>query len=302
MLHFIIFALLPLFSNGDVFDGAGNPVNYQWLETGQTILHTDKYVVTQSRSAAFKEPQVYISMMTNGGDYLYSGYDSCARIRDVTNTTTNPGRISFYAKIVQPNDSWCNYTWWTPQVMPSVSLWYMITERGHFNISGAEFDSTYRHFNTHCTGDIHRHFFYDNFGTVGIKPLYLAQMQTTNDGRFVTFRGNLLTSGANNNRRAVSYYVQLHNPDRKWNPTYGDCVSGHFDDHYDNNRWRQAYTITTEKISVFAWNPLYAGCCQSFYAFEGHSVIGITSDPRFIAYFYEYTTPPGTFGMYVSFR
>eukprot|EP01041_Mallomonas_annulata_P007164 gene7164-biopygen3462 len=33
---------------------------------------------------------------------------------------------------------------------------------------------------------------------------------------------------------------------RKFHPTVGDCSTGRLDTHYDNNRFRQAYTMDYE--------------------------------------------------------
>ncbi|MFN9938618.1 MAG: hypothetical protein ACK56I_04010, partial [bacterium] len=80
--------------------------------------------------------------------------------------------------------------------------------------------------------------------------------QSFNDPRFVEYR----LTGSNANR--CNYYIQLHNWDLKWRPRTGDCVSGHYLSHYDNNRWRQAYTSTYESVSFLGFTPATYGSCQ----------------------------------------
>jgi len=237
-----------------------------------------------------------MGVVTDGDEYLYSGYPACTRLKDITNTTIHPGAVSFYVRLTQPNDTWCNYTWWTPVVMPKQHIPYLIMEEGHFNMSGSEFDIKSNYFGTHCTGQNFRHFWYHRF-TTGARPASIAQAQTFEDYRYMVFR----EVAYNNNATGVTLYVQLHGAMFKWAPRYGDCVAGHFDDHYDNNRWRQAYTMTAQRISVFSYSPQYIGNCTRQIVFETREINGITSDTRFLPYCWLYNTVPGVFGMVNSF-
>ena len=81
----------------------------------------------------------------------------------------------------------------------------------------------------------------------------MATTQTIRTAVFIAFRGN----SANNNANGVTVYVQRHNTDREYHPKVGDCVTQHYGDHYDNNRWRQAYTIDYETTAILGYQPSY---------------------------------------------
>lgn len=236
--------------------------------------------------------------MTDGDEKLIGkdNYIVCARLKDIAKV--DGGMISFSVKLVQPNDSWCNYTWWTPIVEKPQDLFYLIMEAGHHKIEGAEFDVGSYLGSTHCRQNFYRYTWASDFAT-GSYPAVLAQHQTFFDFRFITFRLN----DKNINFHAVSIFLQLHNFDVKWRPRTGDCIDFHWADHYDNNYWRQAYTTTTEKVSVLGYLPYHTGNCTQCegIAFEAHEVDGITSDPRWVRFIWEYKSPPGVFGMFQSY-
>jgi len=169
-------------------------------------------------------------------------------------------------------------------------------EEGHYNLSGAEFDVGFAVIGQHCKAQSRRYFFGTPF-RLGTKPASFAHYQTYSDPRFVAFRGLADT----NNILAITLYIQLHNFDHKWHPRLGDCVAGHYDDHYDNNHWRQAYTFAPELLAVVGYTPDYAASCLEGIAFEAHYIYGITSDPRFIPFYWLYDKIPGVFGMVNSF-
>lgn len=268
-----------------------------WLEVGPLTALTDSWTSMTSQYDKFIDPHVFISVMTDGDERLISdNYIVCPRIKDVNRVTG--GHISFAVKLVQPNDSWCNYTWWTPTGKKSQDLFYLIMEAGHYQIEGAEFDIGHYNGFTHCRQSFYRYIWKTDFAT-GTYPAVLAQHQTNADPRFVTFRLN----NVNINNHAASIFIQLHNLDVKWRPRTGDCIDFHWGDHYDNHRWRQSYTTTNEKIGVLGYLPYHTGNCTSCegIAFEAHEVDGITSDPRWVPFFWEYKEPPGVFGMFQSF-
>jgi len=231
----------------------------------------------------------------DGNQNIYSGFQACSRIKGVTNKTNTA--VSFSVKLIQPNDTWCNYTWWTPIIEPAQTLSYMIMERGHYNLTGAEFDIRSARYTGHCTYFNQRHLWLSRFGA-GVVPAVIMQHQTMKDKRFVSYRVLQGAVGV----LGVTFYIQLHNPDKKWHPRLGDCVGGHYLDHYDNNRWRQAYTIDFETVSVLGYTPEYIAQCSSGIAFESHILYGVTSDPRWLPFYWYYTGYPGVFGMVNSFN
>eukprot|EP01041_Mallomonas_annulata_P042121 gene42121-biopygen5602 len=131
-----------------------------------------------------------------------------------------------------------------------------------------------------------------------VRPASVATTQTMNDYRFVTFR----EVDSNNNAAGVSLYLQLHNYDKKWHPRIGNCINGHYTDLYDNNRFRQAYTMTYETVAVLGYTPNYVVTCEDGIVFESHQIDGITSDPRWLAYYWYFKKFPGVFGMVNSFK
>jgi len=104
---------------GVLTDGNGNLIFTTWLEIGAVTVHSDIFVKVTGQVTTFKKPQVFISLPDHGKAVLYSGYSSCFRLNEITNTTLNPGPVSFQVRVTQPNDSWCNYTWWTPVIEPA---------------------------------------------------------------------------------------------------------------------------------------------------------------------------------------
>eukprot|EP01042_Synura_sphagnicola_P001859 gene1859-2186_t len=107
-----------------------------WLEIGAITVRSDTFVQVTGKVTTFKKRQVFIGLPDHGNAALYSGYSSCFRLDEITNTTLNPGPISFQVRVTQPNDSWCNYTWWTPVIEPAQHVYYMIVETGHWYLSG----------------------------------------------------------------------------------------------------------------------------------------------------------------------
>lgn len=273
-----------------------------WLEVGNIKGLSDSFTAASSLYDNFIKPHVFISVMFDGDDQLVGegNFQACSRLRGIQQTPGAGvnGVVNFELKIVQPNDSWCNYTWWTPTVEKSMDLFYMILEEGHYFIEGAEFDIGSTLIDTHCRQDFHRYIFIKDFAKNSY-PSVLAHHQTYNDARFVSFR----TLDYNLNSHAVSLFILLHNFDTKWRPRTGDCIDFHWNDHYDNNYWRQAYTMGPEKVSVLGYLPYHSGNCSlcEGIAFEAHEVDGITSDPRWIPFIWDYKEPPGVFGMFNSY-
>ena len=293
-----------------VTDTLGNFIVASWMEVGliQTI-RSDSFTSVQSRLTTFVEPMVFISVPDHGTANLYSGYQSCFRLRNIKNESGN-GPVSFEVKMVQPNDSWCNYTWWTPVVESQKNLHYLIIEKGHWNLSGGEFDAHSDRLNAHCTQFSHRHFWYHHFSDLNAVPAHFAQHQTYHDPRFVSYRANdhsiiatknPLTFKPDSNWNGCTVFIQLHNADTKWHPRLGDCSYGHFMDHYDNNRWRQAYTMDYEYVAILGYLPEYAASCYEGIAFEAHIVDGITSDSRWVPFYWYYEKVPAVFGNINSF-
>lgn len=104
-------------------------------------------------------------MMMDVDYHLIGGDDNiavCSRLDKIHQVPANgrTGLVNFAMKLVQPNDSWCNYTWWAPTGGHTMQLYYVVLERGYYSIGSAEFDvnTTYR--STHCRQEIWRYFYY----------------------------------------------------------------------------------------------------------------------------------------------
>ena len=273
----IVVILVTLFASAEGFLNGfdGSLIFSNWLEIGKVTVGSDAFVKASGKISTFTNPQVFVSLPNHGNAQLYSGYSSCFRLNEITNTSLHPGPVSFQVRVTQPNDSWCNYTWWTPVIEPAQHVFFMIIETGHWNLSGAELDAKDEHWNQHCVGQTHRHIYHSSFEN-GVVPGFFAQTQTYVDYRYLSIRG--LQGSVT--YRSLALILRFHNTDRKWHARYGDCVSGHFDDHYDNNRWRQAYTRTYERVAVVAYRTDRSQQTCNGFAIESHLVPGITSDPR----------------------
>eukprot|EP01036_Dinobryon_divergens_P042309 gene42309-56210_t len=188
MRIFVIAAILRVLHADTVFTAT-------FMEMGRATLRSDQFVTVTSTTATFKKPHVIMGMPRDGTQSLNSGYSVCARVRSVVVTADGPTKFS--VRLVQPNDTWCNYTWWTPVVQPAMTISYMIMDEGHYVISGGEFDISNREFNSHCSYLFYRHIWFNDFSNLAVKPCSLATTQTIRDYRFVTFR----EVDSNNNAR-----------------------------------------------------------------------------------------------------
>ena len=94
-----------------------------WMEVGFVpAVHSDKFVPVTSTGRRFVDPVVLMSSIDSGNKNPYSGFMACTRLKDITLHTDpkdpgadplkSPGYVTFAVRITQPNDSWCNYTWW----------------------------------------------------------------------------------------------------------------------------------------------------------------------------------------------
>jgi len=259
----------------------------------------------------FLKPHVFLSIPDDGNSDIDSGYQVSTRLNNIQ--LTPDGQVMFQARLQQPNDSWCNYTWWSPKSQPPQVMMYLIIEEGHrtgvTNLYGqlTELDVSSEYWSGHCPHFNQRHFWTKPFSVL-TKPGSIVQAQTYNDSRFITFRELESTT----NGIGVTIFIQLHGIDRKFNPRDGDCVEGHFLDHYDNNRWRQAYTRAPEKYSVLGYSistdvhnmPIadqgYFDV-DKYLRYETHEVDGITSDARWQKFVWTYSERPGVFGMVNSY-
>lgn len=282
-----------------------------WIETGEITVYDDRFVMVQSVMRNFSKPHVFLSIPDDGGSAIGSGYQVSTRLKNIQ--LTPYGQVLFSARLQQPNDSWCNYTWWTPVTQPPQVLMYLIIEEGHrtgvTNIYGqrTELDVSSEYWSGHCPHFNQRHHWLKTFEALP-RPGSIAQAQTYNDSRFITFREIDATA----NQIGVTLFIQLHGIDRKYNPRINDCVTGHYLDHYDNNHWRQAYTRTAEKYSILGYSistdvnnvPLadqgYFDV-DKFLRYETHEVDGITSDSRWLRFVWEYSQRPGVYGMVNSY-
>lgn len=303
LIQFLLSMILTS-ADDEIFDRniAYGPISFtSWFETGFisiTSAHFSKY---SSLINTFRNPHIFIGLPIDGDDKIDSGYQACFRLNDITNTTLNPGPLSFSVKMTQPNDTWCNYSWWTPKIEEQGKVPYLIFEQGHYNLSGVEFDISDSLFDSHCAFDSHRHLWLKSFDIHAAKPAIIAQVQTYHDPRFLTFRE--ISSALVNTFRGITLFIQLHNVDKsKWHPKPGDCVLGHLRDHYDNNFWRQAYTLSSERISILGFTPTYAASCDFGYAFETYLLRDMTSDAKWINFHWNYYLNPGIFGMINSYR
>ena len=260
-----------------------------WLEVGSVIAKSDSFVEVNTKSSGFYQPHVFMSIPHHGLENLYSGYQSCTRLNKIS---TSYGLVTFQVRIVQPNDSWCNFTWWSPQIEKPQRLYYMVAEEGHFDLDGAEFDIKSDSVKSHCDTQPHRHIFLKTFRETAI-PSILAQAQSYHDPRFISFR----TMPSRTTNAAVTFFIQLHNEDKKWRPRLTDCMTGHYEDHYDNNKWRQAYTINYEKISLIGYLDTTVGTCRDGISFEIQRVNSLSSNALYHSFYWSYTHPPAIFGM-----
>eukprot|EP01042_Synura_sphagnicola_P004244 gene4244-5367_t len=167
--------------------GDGSLIFSKWLEIGKVTVGSDAFVKASGKIPTFINPQVFISLPDQGNAALNSGYSSCFRLNEITNTSLHPGAVSFQVRVTQPNDSWCNYTWWTPVIEPAQRVFFMIIETGHWNLSGAELDAKDEHWNQHCVGQTHRHIYYSSFEN-DVVPGFIAQTQTYVDYRYLSIR------------------------------------------------------------------------------------------------------------------
>ena len=87
-----------------------------WMEIGFVSVPTDNFVTVTSQlgNRSFLRPHVIMGPPRDGGQGLFSGYESCTRIKGINRTAS--GNVQFMVRVVQPNDTWCNYTWWHPRV------------------------------------------------------------------------------------------------------------------------------------------------------------------------------------------
>jgi len=309
MVYFRFYSNIVFFAIISVTIRAQQHVPNPWLELGYvTVAHEFWTKTTNSISTTFNNPRFFMSLPVNGDQVYDSGYQSCTRIKDIAKTSGN--RYSFKVKLVQPNDTWCNYTWWTPQIVEPIRMAYMILEEGHHLVGSAEFDVGQGNYNHHCQYDYRRWSWKQRFYAGSVRPALLMHHQSFNDQRFISYR----VSSNNVNANGVTFYLQLHNFDVKWRPRYGDCIDQQYLSHYDNNRWRQAYTTDTETLGFFGYTPNYAGTCIEGVAFETHLIQGVTSETRYLPYYWSYQAEsftgydggkrvryPGVFGMVNSF-
>jgi len=279
-----------------------------WLEFGYVTVAFEYWTKTaNSISTTFKNPRFFMSLPITGNEEYSSGYQVCTRIKDIKQSRD---RWSFKVKLVQPNDTWCNYTWWTPQIVEPIRMSYLILEGGHYTVEAAEFDIGQRDYDHHCQYDYRRWNWKRRFFDGNVKPALLMQHQSFNDFRFISYRIN----PDNINANGVTFYLQLHNFDSKWRPRLGDCRPGEYRSYYDNNRWRQAYTVAEEEVAFFGYSPNYAATCIEGIAFETHRIFGVTSETRYLPYYWAYEATsftafdgtqrvryPGVFGMVNSF-
>ena len=265
------------------------------LEIGFVTVKSDGFVSVHTKTP-FVAPRVIMGMPRNGVAQIAGGYQSCFRVKDITLDSISKF-VSFDVRFTQPNDSWCNYTWWTPKTEPSQTVAWLVMNEGHFLVGGGEFDIKNIEIGGHCSYFFVRHRWFGLFSNK-TRPASIATVQTYRDYRFTSFR----EVDSNNNAVGVSLYVQLHNYDRKFHPRVGDCVNGQYAIHYDNNRFRQAYTVTKEVVAVIGYTPQVGGICKEGVAFETHEIDGITSDPRWLPFCWEYSSEPGIFGMVNSFK
>ena len=272
------------------------------LEVGFATVSSHEFGNIKTKTP-FRKPRVIIGIPRNGIQTTDGGYTSVFRLRNIfvnnlPQTNNSFGLASFDIRFVQPNDSWCNYTWWHPIAEPNQKVSWIVMNQGHWFIGGGEFDIKNAVYNSHCTYLSFRHRWSQVFSNGTSRPISIAQVQSYKDHRFTSFR----EVDSNNNAVAVTLYIQLHNADRKWQPRRGDCLSEHYLDHYDNQKFRQAYTATFETVAVLGYIPQIGGLCTEGVAWETHQIDGITSDPRWLPFCWEYSSEPGVFGMVNSFK
>ena len=115
--------------------GGSNLFAFTFIEVGYTFVGSASYTHVISQVETFKNPHIIMGMPRDGDQRLRSGTALVARVRNVA-VNSRSGLTTFDVMMFQPNDSWCNYTWWTPVVQPMLRMDYLIMEEGHFIISG----------------------------------------------------------------------------------------------------------------------------------------------------------------------
>mmetsp|Transcript_9934 Transcript_9934/g.10038 ORF Transcript_9934/g.10038 Transcript_9934/m.10038 type:complete len:510 (-) Transcript_9934:188-1717(-) len=231
---------------------------------------------------------------TIGYEKTAEGSQSCTRLKNVKKG--NDGILGFDVRLTQPNDSWCNYTWWTPVITPNHYLPWMIVLEGHFHTGAIEFDVSSRSINGRCSYQFYRHLWHEPWNNLNVRPAFIAQTQSYNDPRFVSFR-----SANNINAIGVTIYIQLHNYDKKYSPRLGDCRPAQYLSHYDNNRFRQAYTIDYETVSIFGFQTDVMVSCVEDVSLEARNLQYISSLSHYAPFYWSYETVPAVFGMINSF-
>eukprot|EP01036_Dinobryon_divergens_P048974 gene48974-65661_t len=152
------------------------------MEIGFVTVPTSDFVLVSSVVKNFSKPCIIMGVPRDGDASLNSGYVAAARVKGVSKNAVL--QTTFMVRLVQPNDSWCNYTWWTPVVKPAQLMSYMVMPTGHYNVSGAEFDIRNGVYNSHCTYLFYRHLWTQIFYNRAVRPASVATTQTMNDYRF----------------------------------------------------------------------------------------------------------------------
>ena len=165
------------------------------IEVGFVSVKTNAWTYVHTEGRKFKNPHVIMGLPNIGTSAINGGVQSCFRLKDVKFDDLN--QYSFNVISRQPNDTWCNYTWWTPIHQPAQYVAWMVVEEGHFVISGGEFDVRNRDLWGHCSYFFIRHSWFGRFYDGSVRPCVIATVQSYNDHRFISFRQEMINVNAN---------------------------------------------------------------------------------------------------------
>ena len=248
-----------------------------WLEIGKGFVGYDVPVLLTGRVEIFRRPLIFSSIPLSGEheDSIWS-----LRFASISDPQVSAGPVSFTVIFVRHNDSWCNFTWWTPTPALTRSFDYLIIETGHWEILGAEFDANSLLWDSYCNHLNYKHYFSQPF-PADIRPGVLVQPQSNLDTRYISFSS--LTNGDHDSNSALSFVVHYLMYGGRWGSKIFDCKSEF-----------QQYAI--DKIGILAFTPKYVAVCDGGISLEAHFFPGPFISAS-VSLYWEYETAPAVFGM-----
>ena len=114
-------------------------MEHTWLEIGFTFLDDQNWLEITTKETDLnpnnaKNMSVFISLPEYGGDSHDEGFPLVPKLQGRA-TKLESGEYTFFAKLVQANDSACSKEWYIPQFITEVQVSWMIAEEGVYNFS-----------------------------------------------------------------------------------------------------------------------------------------------------------------------